>query len=205
MNLYSHLFSGPRKAIAIGIVFAISLIANAQDTMINVPVPDVAKELAAFSVADGFEVNLFASDPMIANPIQMHWDNRGRLWVVGSAVYPHIEPGQVSRDSITVLEDTDGDGVADTSTIFADNLLIPTGIAVGDGGVYVANSTEILHLRDTDGDLRADDSRVVLSGFGTEDTHHLIHSFRWGYDGFLYFNQAIYIHSHVETRMALDI
>jgi putative heme-binding domain-containing protein len=167
--------------------------------MINVPKPDVAKELAAFSVADGFEVNLFASDPMIANPIQMHWDNRGRLWVVGSAVYPHIEPGQVSRDSITVLEDTNGDGAADKSTIFADNLLIPTGIAVGDGGVYVANSTEILHLRDTDGDLRADDSRVVLSGFGTEDTHHIVHSFRWGYDGFLYFNQAIYIHSHVET------
>jgi len=171
----------------------------AQDTLLNVPEADTAKELAAFSVADGFEVNLFASDPMIANPIQMYWDDEGRLWIVGSAVYPHIEPGQAARDTITVLEDTDGDGVADRSVVFAENLFIPTGIAVGDGGVYVANSTEILHLKDTNGDLKADESRVVLSGFGTEDTHHIIHAFRWGYDGLLYFNQSIYIHSHVET------
>ncbi len=181
------------------VAFAVAIPAIAQDTLLNVPEPDVSKELAAFSVADGFEVNLFASDPMIANPIQMCWDDRGRLWIVGSAVYPHIAPGQAARDTITVLEDTDGDGAADKSVIFAKNLFIPTGIAVGDGGVYVANSTEILHLRDTDGDLKADDTRVVLSGFGTEDTHHIIHAFRWGYDGLLYFNQSIYIHSHVET------
>jgi putative heme-binding domain-containing protein len=178
---------------------AISTAAVAQDTLLKVPKPDVSKELAGFHVADGFEVNLFASDPMIANPISMHWDDEGRLWVVGSAVYPHILPGQAASDTITVLEDTDGDGVADKSSIFVENLFIPTGIAVGDGGVYVANSTEILHLKDTDGDLRADETRVVLTGFGTEDTHHIIHSFRWGYDGLLYFNQSIYIHSHIET------
>ena len=100
---------------------------------------------------------------------------------------------------ILVLEDTDGDGTADKSTVFADGLLIPTGIAPGDGGCYVANSTEILHLADTDGDGKADTRRVVLSGFGTEDTHHMIHTFRWGYDGDLYFNQSVYIHSHIET------
>ncbi|MEX0979260.1 MAG: HEAT repeat domain-containing protein, partial [Pirellulales bacterium] len=69
----------------------------------------------------------------------------------------------------------------------------------GDGGAYVANSTEILHLADTDGDGRADKRRVMLSGFGTEDTHHIIHTFRWGHDGMMYFNQSIYIHSHIET------
>src|SRR5690606_11839310 len=69
----------------------------------------------------------------------------------------------------------------------------------GDGGAYVANSTEMLHLADTNGDGKADRRRVVLSGFGTEDTHHIIHTFRWGPDGMLYFNQSIYIHSHIET------
>jgi putative heme-binding domain-containing protein len=173
--------------------------AIAQDTLLKVPKPDVSNEMEAFNVADGFEVNLFASDPMIANPINMHWDDQGRLWIVGSAVYPHILPGQSASDTITVIEDTDGDGVADKSSVFADNLFIPTGIAYGDGGVYVANSTEILHLKDTDGDLVADETRVVLSGFGTEDTHHIVHSLRWGYEGLLYFNQSIYIHTHIET------
>jgi len=191
--------TGPLGRVALWIVLAVPFTAFAQNTLLNVPEPDIEKELAAFTVGDGLEVNLFASDPMIAKPIQITWDEQGRLWIVGSAVYPHIAPGQYASDTITVVQDTDGDGVADTSSVFADNLFIPTGIAVGDGGVYVANSTEILHLRDTDGDLKADDSRVVLSGFGTEDTHHIIHSFRWGYDGLLYFNQSIYIHSHIET------
>src|SRR5690606_15094456 len=81
-----------------------------------------------------------------------------------------------------------------------DDLLIPTGILPVDGGVYVLNSTELLHLRDTDGDGRADERRGVLSGFGTEDTHHLLHTFRWEPDDPMYTNQSIYIHSHVETR-----
>lgn len=183
----------------LSLALAAPFIASAQNTLLKVPDPDVDLEMAAFKVGDGLEVNLFASDPMVAKPIQMYWDEQGRLWIVGSAVYPHIAPGQGASDTITVLEDTDRDGVADTSVVFAENLFIPTGIAVGDGGVYVANSTEILHLKDTDGDLKADDTRVVLTGFGTEDTHHIIHSFRWGYDGLLYFNQSIYIHSHIET------
>jgi len=186
---------------ALLLIFAISTSTFAQDTLLKVPKPDVAKELAGFKVAEGFEVNLFASNPMIANPINMHWDEYGRLWIVGSAVYPHIAPGQAARDTITVIEDTDGDGVADKSNVFADNLFIPTGVAFGDGGVYVANSTELIHLKDTDGDMRADETKVILSGFGTEDTHHILHSLRWGYDGLLYMHQSIYIHSHIETPL----
>ena len=84
--------------------------------------------------------------------------------------------------------------------MFADGLLIPTGVEPGDGGVYVANSTELVHLtRDASPTARPTSSRVVLSGFGTEDTHHIIHTFRWGPDCRLYFNQSIYIHSHIET------
>jgi len=198
MNFTSSLFLRPLIAFTL-VAAAVSFSATAQDTLLTIPKPDVTKELEGFTVADGFEVNLFASDPMIANPINMDWDDQGRLWIVGSAVYPHIAPGQAASDTITVIQDTNGDGVADTSSVFADNLFIPTGVAYGDGGVYVANSTEILHLTDTDGDLRADKTRVVLSGFGTEDTHHIVHSLRWGYEGLLYFNQSIYIHTHIET------
>ncbi len=182
-------------------LFAVLLAAPlaAQDNLTNVPDPDPALQQAALRVADGFEISLFASDPMIDPPIQMSWDERGRLWVATSTSYPQPMPGQAPNDKIFVLEDLDADGQADRSTLFAGGLLTPTGILVGDGGVYVANSTEIIHLKDTDGDGRADARRVVLSGFGADDTHHLIHSFRWGPDGRFYFNQSVYIYSHVET------
>jgi putative heme-binding domain-containing protein len=161
--------------------------------------PDPELERKTFKLAEGFEVNLFAADPLVAKPIQMNFDSRGRLWVATSAVYPQVLPGEVPDDKIVILEDTDGDGKADRSHVWADKLFIPTGVEPGDGGAYVANSTEILHLEDTDGDGKADRRRVVLSGFGTEDTHHIIHTFRWGPEGDFYFNQSIYIHSHVET------
>ena len=160
---------------------------------------DPQHALQSFHVADGFEVTLFAAEPMVVKPIQMNWDPQGRLWVVSSTAYPQPKTGEQANDKIYVLEDTDGDGKADKSTVFAEGLLTPTGILPGDGGVYVANSTEILHFTDTNGDGKADKKRRVLSGFGTADTHHLIHTFRWGPEGRLYFNQSIYIYSHVET------
>jgi len=176
-----------------------SLSVVAQNATGPLPDPDPEVERQSFIVADGFEVNLYAADPLIAKPIQMNFDAEGRLWIASSEVYPQIKPGQEANDKVLVLEDKDGDGVAETTRVFADGLLIPTGIEPGDGGVYVANSTELLHLKDADGDGKADSRRVVLSGFGTEDTHHLLHTLRWGHDGMLYMNQSVYIHSHVET------
>ncbi|TVQ01346.1 MAG: L-sorbosone dehydrogenase [Planctomycetaceae bacterium] len=174
--------------------------AFAQRDLTEIPAPDPVAEMAAMKVADEAVVNLFAADPDIRKPIQINFDSRGRLWVASSEVYPQIKPGEIANDKILVLEDTTGDGVCDVSTVFADGLLIPTGVVPDEqGGAYVAASTELLHFADTDGDGVADQRRVVLSGFGTEDTHHLIHTLRWGPDGCLYFNQSIYIHSHVET------
>jgi putative heme-binding domain-containing protein len=167
------------------------------------PDPSVQKELESFKIADGFEVSLWAAEPLVVKPIQMNWDADGRLWVVSSTAYPHVKTGETANDKIFVIEDTDGDGKADKSTIFAEGLLTPTGILPGDGGVYVANSTEILHFMDTDGDGKADKRRKVLTGFGTADTHHLIHTFRWGPEGSMYFNQSIYIFSHVETPFGI--
>ncbi len=173
--------------------------ARAQNATGPLPDPDPEVERQSFIMADGFEVNLFAADPLIAKPIQMNFDSAGRLWLASSEVYPQIKPGETADDKVLILEDADGDGRADKTTVFADGLLIPTGVEPGDGGVYVANSTELLHLKDVDGDGKADARRVVLSGFGTEDTHHLLHTLRWAHDGMLYMNQSIYIHSHIET------
>jgi len=163
------------------------------------PANDPETERQGFQVADGFEVTLFAADPLLAKPVHMNWDNQGRLWVVSSSIYPQIRPGEMANDKVLILEDKDRDGKAESAQVFADGLLIPTGIEIGDGGAYVANSTEIIHLKDTNGDGKADTRRTVLSGFGTEDTHHIVHSLRWGPEGNLYFNQSIYIHSHIET------
>src|SRR5260221_9520252 len=114
----------------------------------KVPDPDPELERKALQVADGFEVNLFAADPMLAKPIQMNFDAAGRLWVACSEVYPQIKPGQKANDKIIILEDTKGAGQADKVTVFADGLLIPTGIEPGDGGCYVADSTDIVHFSD---------------------------------------------------------
>jgi putative heme-binding domain-containing protein len=187
-----------------GLLFALGFLLLAQNVyaqreLKDIPIPHPEEERKTFVLADGFEVNLFAADPKLHKPIQINFDPQGRLWVAASEVYPQIAPGQKANDKILVLEDVDGDGVADKTTVFADGLLIPTAVEPGDGGAYVANSTELVHFQDTDGDGKADRSRIVLSGFGTEDTHHILHTFRWGMDGMLYMNQSIYIHSHIET------
>jgi putative heme-binding domain-containing protein len=163
------------------------------------PESDPQAERKSFEVAPGFEVSLFAADPAIAKPIQINFDAHGRLWIASSQSYPQLEPGAEPSDKIYVLDDSDGDGRADKTVVFAEGLLIPTGIEVGNGGAYVGHSTEVLFLKDTDRDGRADQTRVLLSGFGTEDTHHLVHTFRWSPGGWLHFAQSVYIHSHVET------
>jgi putative heme-binding domain-containing protein len=167
----------------------------------NSPSPAPLKPLPPpqFDLDPNLEISLYAENPLLAKPIHMNFDARGRLWVASSEVYPQIKPGQEASDKIIILEDTDGDGKAEKSTVFADGLLIPTGVEPGDGGAYVGQSTELLHFKDTDGDGQADRRRVVLSGFGTEDTHHILHTLRWGNDGQLYMNQSIYIHTHAET------
>ena len=160
---------------------------------------DPETERQSFKLPEGWQINLFAADPMVEKPIEMNWDNRGRLWVATSQTYPQVKPGAVPDDKIIILEDTDGQGRADKSTVFADGLFIPTAVATGDGGAYVTNSTEIVHFNENPTTGKAERRRLVVAGFGTEDTHHIIHTLRWGYDGRLYWNQSIYIHSHVET------
>ncbi len=159
-------------------------------------------ELKAFDIDPRFEVNLFAGEeefPDIAAPIQMRWDAQGRLWVSCSTTYPHVYPGNEPNDKIVVLEDTDGDGRADKSTVFAEDLHIPLSFEFGDGGVYVSEMPDLTFLKDTDGDGRADVRRRLLTGFGTEDSHHALHDMTWTPDGDLLFRESIFHHSQVET------
>jgi len=161
-----------------------------------------ADELASFQIDPRFEVNLFAGEeqfPDIAAPIQMRWDAKGRLWVSCSTTYPHVYPGNEPNDKIVILEDTDGDGRADKSRVFADDLHIPLSFEFGDGGVYVSEEPHLTFLRDTDGDGKADERRIVWTGFGCEDSHHALHDFVWSPDGDLVFREAIFHHSQVET------
>ncbi len=161
-----------------------------------------AGELAAFKVDPRFEVNLFASEeqfPELANPIQLRWDARGRLWVSCSTTYPHIYPGQEPKDRLLILEDTDGDGRADKCTTFADNLHIPLSFELGDGGVYVSEQPHLTFLQDTNGDDKADTRRILFTGFGTEDSHHALHDFIRTPDGDLLFREAIFLNTQVET------
>jgi putative membrane-bound dehydrogenase-like protein len=161
-----------------------AMVPHGQDRAPNAP-RTAAEAIKAMTVPPGFAVELVAGEPDIVNPVAMTFDERGRIWITESVEYPRRQPG-VGRDRIKVLEDTDGDGKADRFTVFADGLNIPSGIAVGHGGVWVANAPDILFLQDRDGDGKADSKEVVVKGFGRHDTHELPNSLTWGPDGWLY-------------------
>lgn len=134
-------------------------------------------------VPGGFELQLFASEPDIRKPITMAFDERGRLWVAETIDYPNeLRPAGQGRDRLTVLEDTTGDGKADTFTVFAENLSIPTGIAFANGGVIVYHAPDTLFLKDTTGDGKADLKEVLFTGWGSRDTHAQASNLRYGLD-----------------------
>ena len=163
------------------------------------PGPALSPEeaLAKMTVPEGFSVELVASEPDLVNPVAMTIDERGRFWVTESFEYPRKEAGP-GRDRVKILEDTDHDGKVDKVTIFAEGLNIPSGIAVGHGGVWVANSPDILFMQDTNGDDVADKTEVVVTGFGRDDTHELPNSLTWGPDGYLYGLNGVFNQSKVK-------
>ena len=156
------------------------------------------EQLATFTVADGYEVTLVASEKDgVVKPIQISWDERGRLLVACSPSYPHPEVGAPPRDFVLMAEMKDGK--VSKAWRYADGLTMTDGMEPGDGGMFVCDYDELLHFRDTDNDGKADQRRVVLSGFGIGDTHQLINSINHGDDGSLWFAQGLHVRSHVET------
>lgn len=136
---------------------------------------------------NGFEAHLFAAEPEIVKPICMAWDHRGRLWIAESLDYPNRKlPKGEGRDRIVILEDRDGDGRAETFTVFAEGLNIPTSLCFADGGVIVAQAPDFLFLKDSDGDDKADVRRVLFTGWGTSDTHAGPSNLRFGFDNWIW-------------------
>ncbi len=183
-----------QDALLIGfVVAALGMSVSAQEdafiprTQTQPPGPPLTPEqaMAKMELPEGFHIELVASEPDLQNPVAMAFDDAGRIFVTESFEYPRQEAGP-GRDRIKILEDTDGDGKVDSVKIFAEGLNIPSGIAVGHGGVWVANSPDLLFLEDTDGDDVADRSTVVVTGFGRDDTHELPNALTWGPDGYLY-------------------
>lgn len=159
--------------------------------------------LRKLKVPAGYKIEMFASEeefPDLAKPMQMSFDNKGRLWIATMPSYPHYKPGDSKpNDKIIILEDTDGDGKADKQSVFADGLHLPLGFEIAKEGVYVSQGTNLKILMDTDGDGKADKSEILLSGFDDHDTHHNSHAFTTDPSGAIYSGEGVFLHTNVET------
>lgn len=160
------------------------------------------ESIAQMTVGEGLEVQLFASEkefPELVNPVQLAFDTRGRLWVASWKTYPHWQPKTPRDDKLIILEDTNGDGKADKSTVFAGDLHNPTGFEFWNGGVIVAQQPNLVFLKDTTGDDTYDVKEILLHGFDSADTHHAINSFVFDPGGALYMSEGIFHSTQVET------
>ena len=144
--------------------------------------PDESKKLMQVPV--DFDVQLFAAEPDITNPIAMSWDERGRLWIVESVDYPNtfLETDGAANDRIKICEDTNGDGKADKFTVFADKLNIPTSMVFANGGVVVAMAPHLVFLKDTNGDDKADVRENIMTGWDKNDTHFGPSNLQYGFN-----------------------
>jgi putative heme-binding domain-containing protein len=157
-----------------------------------------AEAVKKMKVPEGFTVEVVAAEPDIVNPVSMTFDEKGRVWITESVEYPRRSPG-VGKDRVKVI-DIGPDGKASKVTVFADGLNIPSGIAVGHGGVWVANSPDILFYKVGPDGKAAGKPEVVVTGFGRDDTHELPNSLTWGPDGWLYGWNGVFNQSHVKQN-----
>lgn len=159
------------------------------------------KAVEAMTIGDDFEVNVFAAEPMITQPMAFCWDDKGRLWIAENRDYLGRGNGvEYSGESrVSILEDTDRDGVADTKKIFMDRVVSPSAMAVGLDGLWLGAIPNLLFVPDRDDDDKADedDIEIRLTGWGKRDMHEIINSLHWGPDGWLYGLQGLFTPSRV--------
>lgn len=150
-----------------------------------------------------YKIELFASEaefPNMVKPVQMTFDNKGRLWVACMPTYPHYRPGDAKpNDKLIILEDTNGDGKADTEKVFADGLHLPLGFEFAPEGVYVSQGTNLVLLTDKNNDDKADSQEIILSGYDDHDTHHNSHAYTMDPSGAFYSGEGVFLHTNIET------
>jgi len=163
-----------------------------------------ARAAETIEVHPEFDLSLVAAEPLISKAMNIDWDEKGRLWVSETPEYPNgrralntaawkdsgsLQPAAQTRDpedSISILSDSDGDGVMDRKHVFADKLELVTGFVLYKSGVIAATSPDIWFLEDTNGDEVADRRTKLYTGLGIVDTHAVINNLRWGLDGWVY-------------------
>ncbi len=146
----------------------------------RIPPTEPKDALAKFVLKPGYKVELVASEPLIASPVAVAWDENSRLYVVEMRGYSENRDDKLGR--VKLLDSTKGDGVFDKATVFADGLLWPTAVACWDGGVFVGDAPHIYYMKDTDGDGKADVRKIVFTGFGTQNVQGLLNTFLWTFD-----------------------
>ncbi len=167
---------------------------------IHITTPE--EELKSFKLPEGYAINLYASEvefPALEDPVSMTFDAKGRMWVTAMPSYPMYTPGVKPNDKVLIFDDANGDGKADSCKVFADGLHLPIGIELGDGGVYLSQQPNLMFLKDTDGDDRADSRELIMHGFDTADSHHAMHAFTWDPGGALHWQEGTFHYSQVES------
>ncbi|HLS27470.1 MAG TPA: PVC-type heme-binding CxxCH protein, partial [Opitutales bacterium] len=150
----------------------------------RIPPTEPADALETFEIKDGFKIELVASEPIVVDPVAISFDENGQLYVIEMIDYSERRDETLGR--VMLLRDTDGDGIFNESIVFAEGLGWPTAIICYDGGVFVASSPDIIWLKDTDGDGRADERKTVFTGFGSHmkrlNVQALLNNLTWGLD-----------------------
>lgn len=146
--------------------------------------PDEA--LTSFSLSEDFNIELFAAEPFVRDPVEMVFDEQGNVYVVQMPDYPFRPESGVGSGTIVMLSDTSGDGRIDKSIVFADSLLEATSILPWEGGLLVTAAPDIFLLKDTDGDNRADVKEVLFTGFFTGNAETQITNLRFSVDNWIY-------------------
>ena len=182
-----------------GIPYALWDLAQEEGYAAEFLTPEMA--VAAMTLPDDFEVSVFASEPMITQPMAFCWDDRGRLWIAENRDFEGRGYGvEYSGESrISILEDTDRDGIADSKKVFMDRVVSPSAMAVGLDGLWLGSIPNLLFVPDRDDDDRADeeDIEIRLTGWGKEDMHEILNSLHWGPDGWLYGLQGVFTPSRI--------
>ena len=167
-----------------------------KEEMPRIVATEPANVLKTFQQARGFQLELVASEPLVADPVAACFDAMGRMYVAEMHGYPFSqEPTKLNPDGggssnagiIRVLEDTDGDGRMDHSVVFADQISWPTSVCCYRGGIFVLAPQYLYYFKDTDGDNRADVREVILSGFGRDNVQSVTNGLQWGIDNRIYF------------------